>query len=61
MCRCLSTFQTILSALQAPTCKSAKYLVPILEPLTTSKYVVKNSFNFVTEIVEKDPATSRAA
>ena len=28
--------------------------MPILEPLTTSKYTVKNLFNFVTEIVEQN-------
>ena len=43
-----------LSALQTPIHKLAKYLVPILEPLTTNKYRVKDSFNFATEIVEQD-------
>ena len=28
--------------------------MPILEPLTTSKYTVKNLFNFATEIVEQN-------
>ena len=44
----------ILSALQTPIHNLAKYLVPILEPLTTNKYTVKDSFNFATEIVEQD-------
>ena len=44
----------ILSALQTPTYKLAKYLGPILEPLTNNKYTVKDSFNFATEIVEQD-------
>ena len=47
-------FRPILSALQTPTYKLAKYLVPILEPLTTNKYTVKDSFKFSTEIVEQD-------
>ena len=49
---CLS-FRPILSALQTPTYKLAKYLVPILEALTTNKYTLKDSFNFATEIVEQ--------
>ena len=47
-------FRPILSALQTPTYKLAKYLVPILEPLTTNKYTVKDSFKFATEIVGQD-------
>ena len=47
-------FRPNLSALQTPTYKLAKYLVPILEPLTNNKYAVKDSFNFATEIVEQD-------
>ena len=54
MCRWLSNFQTNSSALQTATYKLAKYLVPILEPLTNNKYTVKDSFNFATEIVEQD-------
>ena len=42
----------ILSVL--PTYKLAKYLVPILEPLTNNKYAIKDSFNFATEIVQQD-------
>ena len=51
-------FRPILSALQTPTYKLAKYLVPILEPLTNNKCKVKDLLNFATEIVEKIPATS---
>ena len=47
-------FRPVLSALQTPTCKLAKYLVLILEPLTINKYTVKDSFYFATEIVEQD-------
>ena len=42
-------FRPIFSALQTPTHKVAKYLVPNLEPVTTNKYTVKDSFNFATE------------
>ena len=47
-------FRPILSALQAPTYKLAKYLVPILESLATNKYTVKDSVNFTTEVVKQD-------
>ena len=47
-------FRPILSSLQTPTYKLAEHLVPILEPLTNSKYTVKDSFNFATEIVKQD-------
>ena len=46
--------QLILSALQKPTYKLAKYLDPILESLPTNKYTVKDSFNFATETAEQD-------
>ena len=48
------TFRTILSALQTPTYKLEKYLVSNLEPLTTNKFIVKNSFNLATEILEQN-------
>ena len=41
-------FRPTLSALQTPIHKLAKYLAPILEPLTKNKYAVKDSFNFST-------------
>ena len=47
-------FRPYLSALQTPTYKFAKYLVPILEPLTNNKYAAKDLFNFATEIFEQD-------
>ena len=48
------SFRPSLSALQTVTYKLEKYLVPILEPLTKNKCIVKDSFNFTTEIVEQD-------
>ena len=53
-----SLFKPILSALQTPGCKLAKFLVPIL---TTNKYKDKDSFNFASEIVEQDLVTSWVA
>ena len=47
-------FRPISSALQTPTYKLAKYLVPFLEPLISHKYTIKDSFDFTTEIVEHD-------
>ena len=37
-------FRPNLSALQTPTYDRAKFLVPILNPLTKSEYTVKDSF-----------------
>ena len=46
-------FRRILSALNTPTYKLAKFLVPILKPLTTNEFTIKYSFNFAEEIVEQ--------
>ena len=48
-------FRLILSALQTPTYNLAKFLVPILNPLTKNEYTVKDSFQFAEEICEQDP------
>ena len=32
----------------------AKYLVPILEPIATNKFTIKNSFEFAKEVIEQD-------
>ena len=45
-------------ALQTPTYNLAKFLVPILDPLTKNEYTVKNSFHFAEEICEQDPSLS---
>ena len=42
-----------MSALNTPTYKLAKFLVPILEPLTTNEFTVKGSFHFAEEIVDQ--------
>ena len=49
---CLS-FRPILSALNIPTYKLAKFLVSILKPLTTNEFTVKDSFHFAEEIVDQ--------
>ena len=51
-------FRPILSALQTPTYNLAKFLVPLLNPLTKNEYTVKDSFQFVEEICEQDPTLS---
>ena len=47
-------FRPILSAINTPTYKLAKCLVPILKSLTSNEYMVKDSFAFAEEIVEQD-------
>ena len=48
-------FRPTLSALQTPTYNLAKFLVPILNPLTKNEYTGKDSFQFAEEICEQDP------
>ena len=45
-------FQPILSAINTPTYKLAKFLVPILKSLTSDNYTVKDSFALAEEIIE---------
>ena len=47
-------FQPILSAINTPVYKLAKYLVPILSPLTVNDYTVKYSFTFAKEVINFD-------
>ena len=44
-------FRPILSAVNTPTYSLAGYLKPILSPLTTNEFTVKNSFDFAEEVV----------
>ena len=46
----LPSFRPILSAIGTPTYKLAKFLVPILESLTTNEYTIKASFTFAEEL-----------
>ena len=50
-----SPFRPIMSAIKTPTYNLAKFLVPLLEPITTDMYTVKNNFEFVKEIADQDP------
>ena len=43
-----------MSAINTPTYKLAKFLVPILKSLTNNEYMVKDLFAFGQEIVEQD-------
>ena len=47
-------FRPILLAIITPTYFLAKYLNPILSPLTTNVFTVKNSFDFAEEVVNHD-------
>ena len=42
----LPSFRPILSVIGTPTYKLAKFLVPIIEPLATNEYTIKDSFTF---------------
>ena len=46
-------FRPILSAIKTPSYNIAKHLVPILEPITTNKFTIKNSFEFAKEVIEQ--------
>ena len=47
-------FRPILSVINTPTYKLAKFFLPILKSLTSNEYMVKDSLGFAKEIVEKD-------
>ena len=47
-------FRPILSAIKTPSYNIAKFLVPILEPITTNKFTIKNSFEFAKDVINQD-------
>ena len=47
-----SPFRSIFSAIETPYFNTAKHLVPILEPITTNKFTIKNIFEFAKEVME---------
>ena len=51
----LSTIQAILSAIGATTYNIAKFLIPVLKPLTTNDYTLKDTFEFSRGILNKNP------
>ena len=46
----LPKFRPILSAINTPGYNLAKFLIPILEPLTHNEFTIKDSFSFAKEI-----------
>ena len=46
-------FRSNLYALNAPTYKLLKFLEPILKPLATNEFTVRDSFHFAEEIVDQ--------
>ena len=46
----LPSFRHILSAIGTQTYKLSKFSVPILQPLTTNEYTIKESFTFTEEL-----------
>ena len=50
----LPSFRPIFSAIVTPTEKLSKFLVPILELLTTNEYTIKDSFAFAEELQSFD-------
>ena len=46
-------FPPILSTLNTPNYKLAKSIMPILKPLTTTEFTVKDSFHFAEEFVNQ--------
>ena len=50
----LPSVRPILSAIGTPTYKLAKFLVPMLEPLATTEYTIKDSFTFTEELQSFD-------
>ena len=48
-------FRPILSAIGTVSYNLAKFLVPILEPITTNQFVCKDSFSFAAEVRQQNP------
>ena len=48
------SFRPILDAINTPSYKLAKFLVPILSPLAINEYMVKDSFALAKEITKTD-------
>ena len=57
----LPKFRPILSAIGTTSYKIAKFLVPILKPLETNKYVTKDSFAFAEEVRKFNPILTMAS
>ena len=47
-------FRPIMSVIKTPSYNLARYLVPLLDPITTNKYTVKSSVKFAKEIADQE-------
>ena len=54
-------FRPIISAIKTPTYSLARFLVPLLEQITTNIYAIKNSFEFAKEIADQYPGPFMAS
>ena len=54
-------FRPIMSAIKTPTYNLSKFLVPLLELITTNMYTVKKIFEFAREITNHDPGLFMAS
>ena len=54
-------FPPILAAIKTPSYNIAKHVIPILGPVTTNKFTIKNSFEFAKEVIEQDPGLFMAS
>ena len=57
----LPTFKPNLFAIGTPTYKLVKFLVLMLEPLTTNEYTIKESFTFAEELQSFDSKLAMAS
>ena len=48
------SLRPVLSAIKTSSYNIAKHLVPILQPITTNTFTIKNSFEFSKEVIEQD-------
>ena len=58
--KCL-LFRPILSVISTPTYNIAKFLVPILKPLTTNNYMLKGTFELSRDILNQYPTLFMAS
>ena len=49
-----SPLRPILSAIKTSSSNIAKQILPILKPITTNKFTIKNSFELAKEVIEQD-------
>ena len=54
-------FRPILSAINTPGYNLAKFLIPILEPLTHNEFTIKDSFSFAKDITTYDSSLYMAS